>query len=57
MKSITGKELSTLLTSFKNELGLSITIADEKAMSLKNSPFKTIGSLENYLNERKDEIE
>ena len=24
MKSITGKELSTLLTSFKNELGLSI---------------------------------
>ena len=49
--------LIILEQNIEDELGLSITIADEKAMSLKNSPFKTIGSLENYLNERKDEIE
>tara|TARA_Y100001970_G_scaffold144614_1_gene177595 strand:- start:4123 stop:4401 length:279 start_codon:yes stop_codon:yes gene_type:complete len=30
-------------------LGIEITIADEKAMSLKNSPFRNINSLKNYL--------
>ena len=30
-------------------LGVEITIADEKAMSLKNSPFRTVDSLKSYL--------
>ena len=29
--------------------GMEITIADEKAMSLKNSPFRTVDSLNDYL--------
>ncbi len=32
----------------EEELGVSITIADERAMSQKNSPFKTIGTLAEY---------
>ena len=31
------------------EFGVSITLADERAMSQKNSPFKTIGSLVDYI--------
>ena len=33
----------------EDELGTIITLADEKAMSQKHSPFRTIGSLVNYL--------
>jgi len=33
----------------QSKLGLSITLADEKAMSQKNSPFKSIGSLVDYI--------
>jgi D-alanine--poly(phosphoribitol) ligase subunit 2 len=32
-----------------DELGVSITLADEKAMSQKNSPFLTIGTLARYI--------
>jgi acyl carrier protein len=35
--------------NIEDELGIAITIADEKAMSLKNSPFRTISSLEKFL--------
>lgn len=30
-------------------LGISVTLADEKAMSQKNSPFRTVGSLTEYI--------
>ena len=38
--------------NIEDQLGTTITIADEKAMSLKNSPFRTIGSLEKFLNDK-----
>jgi len=48
--------LVTLLINIEQkietEYGASITIADEKAMSQKNSPFKTIGSLVAFLEEK-----
>lgn len=37
--------------SFETELGVSITIADEKMLSRKNSPFATVQSLTHYLSE------
>lgn len=48
--------LVTLLVSIEqkieDEMGINITIADEKAMSLKNSPFRTIGTLKQFLSDR-----
>ena len=45
--------LVTFLVSLEQKIedayGIQITIADEKAMSLKNSPFRTVGSLSDYL--------
>lgn len=46
--------LVTLLVNIEQKIeshyNTSITIADEKAMSLSNSPFKTVGSLIDYIN-------
>ncbi len=33
----------------QEEFGVAVTIADEKAFSQKNSPFRTIGSLSEYI--------
>lgn len=33
----------------KNKLGVSVVIADEKAMSQRNSPFRTVKSLADYI--------
>ena len=33
----------------EEETGLFITIADERAMSMETSPFKTVGSLRTYI--------
>ncbi len=33
----------------EEELGISITLADERAMSQKDNPFKTIGALRDYI--------
>ncbi len=45
--------LVTLLINIEQKIedlyDINITIADEKAMSQKNSPFKSIGSLSKYL--------
>jgi len=35
--------------NIEDELELSITLADERAMSQKHSPFRTIGSLADYI--------
>ena len=35
--------------NIEDEFDISITIADEKAMSQKHSPFKTIGTLADYI--------
>ena len=35
--------------NIEDEFEVSITIADERAMSQKNSPFKTVGSLADYI--------
>lgn len=35
--------------NIEDELDVSITIADERAMSQKHSPFRTIGTLSNYI--------
>ena len=35
--------------SLEEELGFSIVLADERAMSLKRSPFRTVGSLVEYV--------
>jgi D-alanine--poly(phosphoribitol) ligase subunit 2 len=34
-----------------DEVGRTITIADSRAMSQQHSPFRTIGSIANYINE------
>ena len=48
--------LVTLLVSIEqkieDEMNVNITIADEKAMSLKNSPFKTVRSLTDFINNK-----
>lgn len=41
--------LVTVEQKIEDEYTVNLTIADEKAMSQKNSPFKTIGSLTEYL--------
>jgi D-alanine--poly(phosphoribitol) ligase subunit 2 len=33
----------------QSDLGFAITLADEKAMSMKNSPFRTLASLSDYI--------
>jgi len=35
--------------NIEEEFGTTVTLADEKAMSQKNSPFKTIGTLTEYI--------
>lgn len=51
---LTSLELVTLLfnveQTISDELNASITLADERAMSLEKSPFRTIGSLAQYVN-------
>ena len=42
--------LVNLEQNIEDKYGIPITIADEKAMSLKNSPFRTINTLSEYLN-------
>ena len=49
--------LVNLEQKIEDKLGINITIADEKAMSLKNSPFKTIETLTHFLNEKLDSNE
>lgn len=46
--------LISIEQELEDEFDLTITIADEKAMSKKNSPFKTIASLANYIEELLD---
>lgn len=44
--------------SLEDELDVILTLADEKAMSLKYNPFENIGTLMEYIEKRmKDEIE
>ena len=42
-------------TQIEDELGKYITIADERAMSQESSPFKTIGSLTDYVTQLLEE--
>ena len=35
--------------SIEDELGTILTLADEKAMSQRNSPFRTVGTLADYI--------
>lgn len=42
--------------NIEDEFDINITIADEKAMSQNNSPFRTIGTLVDFLNLRLKEI-
>lgn len=41
--------LSAVEQTIEDRLGATVTIADEKAISQKSSPFKTIGSLAEYV--------
>lgn len=51
---LTSLELVTLLfnveQAISDELNAAITLADERAMSQEKSPFRTIGSLAQYVN-------
>lgn len=51
---LTSLELVTLLfnveQAISDELNTAITLADERAMSQEKSPFRTIGSLAQYVN-------
>jgi acyl carrier protein len=38
-----------------NELDKSVTLADEKAMSMHNSPYRTVGTLLNFAMQRLEE--
>lgn len=44
--------LISLEQKIEDHFERNITIADEKALSLKNSPFKTVGTLNDYLQKR-----
>ena len=46
----------SLEQNIEDKLGIAITIADEKAMSLKNSPFRTIGSLDKFINDKISDV-
>ena len=52
--SLDSLQLVSLLTiveqKLEEETGDYISIADENAMSLEESPFKTVGTLKNYIN-------
>ena len=52
--SLDSLQLVSLLTiveqKLEEETGDYISIADENAMSLDESPFKTVGTLKNYIN-------
>lgn len=39
----------TIEQQLESELGLSLTLANEKAFSLKSSPFRTIGTLVDFI--------
>jgi len=41
--------------SMEDEFGITITIADERAMSLDNSPFRSVGSLADYIEDLLEE--
>lgn len=43
--------LVELEARIEEQLGISITIADEKAMSRERSPFRTLGALADYVEE------
>ena len=43
--------------NIEDELDVSITIADERAMSQKRSPFRTIGTLADYIDMLLNEIQ
>lgn len=43
--------ISEVEERLENELNIQVTLADEKAMSAKNSPFKDVKSLSLYINE------
>ena len=53
--------LVTLLVNIEQKIedtmNINITIADEKAMSLKNSPFRTIGTLTDFIINKLDSHE
>ena len=41
--------------SMEDEFGITITLADERAMSLDNSPFRSVGSLADYIEDLLEE--
>ena len=41
--------------SMEDEFGITITLADERAMSLDNSPFRSVASLAGYIEELLEE--
>jgi acyl carrier protein len=43
--------------AIESELGVTLTVADEKAMSQKHSPFRTIGALANYVEDLMKKVE
>jgi acyl carrier protein len=54
--SLDSLSLVTLIADIEGkiaeELGENITIADERAMSMKMSPFRTVKSISNYIEEK-----
>lgn len=44
--------LITLEQKIEDNLGKKITIADEKAISMKNSPFRDVNTLKNFIFEK-----
>ena len=50
---LTSMELVNLIVTteqnIEEEFGLTVTLADERAMSLERSPFRTIGTLADYI--------
>ena len=52
-------DLVTLIVRIEQQLfdrlGLTLTLANEKALSMRQSPFRTIEALENYVRERVEE--
>ena len=43
--------------AIESELGITLTLADEKAMSQKHSPFQTVGTLADYVENLMKQVE
>ncbi len=48
--------VTTLESAIFDELGCTVSLADEKAMSMRNSPYRSVGALAEFIAEKLGEV-